>query len=135
MIPTMTPLPAWMFSYAETLERAYERWWNPCLIPPPPPLPRSVRPHCGVWVPLQAPIPKTARWALVHIGEGRIRYAKTQATAISMCEDVALGDHPHVYLVPVRVGETATLDALLARHRRVPPARWLLARIAQGEQP
>src|SRR5262245_14179612 len=54
----------------ESLAETYARWWDPTHRPPLWPAvslqPRA--PHCGRWYPLAAPVPATARWALVYIG-------------------------------------------------------------------
>lgn len=93
----------------------YRYWWAPCSTPPwRPSVPREVRPHCGTWYALPAPLPTTAQWALVHtaFAPGRVLYTKSQAAAESLYAQIALADHPHVRLVPVAALE-ATLDRLL----------------------
>jgi hypothetical protein len=125
---------------SERLEELYRRWWEPRWRPPIS-LAQGFRlaqrvtprpPPCGSWLPLAAPIPTTARWALVCIGgrpyylEGdahgprrlhahRIRYAKSHASAVAMFDEIALRDHPHTSLVPVSPTDTAALRALLRR--------------------
>jgi hypothetical protein len=99
------------------IEATYGHWWYPRQALPCPPrrVARPRQPHCGTWYPVTAPIPVTARWALVHSRERRIRYATSQAAAIRMQEEIALADHPHVSLVPVCRDDTRALRAFLQR--------------------
>lgn len=105
--------------FGEQLEDTYARWWDPPVAHRPwyARVPTTPRPHCGTWYGTTAPIPATARWAVVHVVRpGRVRYARSRDAGAAMVEGIALADHPHVYLVPVTVTAPQALVTLLRRH-------------------
>jgi hypothetical protein len=114
----------------ERVLEAYTHWWDPTRLPkqyvsfvpvsvgsgrraylsgrPPPP-------HCGTWYALEAPLPRTARWAILHCAHPpyRILYATSREAALNMLGEMSLRDHPHLRLVAV----DARLPEVLAAFR------------------